>query len=352
MQLLEMWPCNLLANGTNHSRRGGPASKRIGPGIQRKGLHGFECWQRAIERFIKFFCPPSIVSTEEVVPTPTFLGPKKKRRAMSDHSESSREFAAEIDFARELTRALEDEQFFLVYQPEIDLHTNAFVGVEALIRWRHPQRGVMNPDTFLPELESSGLIMEVGRWALATACSQGAEWHDKGFRFTVSVNISAMQFAWDGFVNEVEEVLLSSRFPAGLLVLEFAQRILDGELAERLVDLAELGVRLAVDDFEPGQSLLSDLEGLPITVLKLDRRFVATLSDSPAGTELVHSLVDLAKNKNVQIVASGIEDAAQRQRLQLEDVGVGQGFLFSKPHEAAEIDRYLQDFSIFSGKPL
>jgi EAL domain-containing protein (putative c-di-GMP-specific phosphodiesterase class I) len=211
---------------------------------------------------------------------------------------------------------------------------------------------VLNPDAFVPQLESSGLILGVGRWALATACTQGAEWHDKGFRFTVSVNISARQFAWIGFVSEVEEVLSSSRFPAGLLVLEFAQRTLDDEPAERLGELAELGVRLAIDDFEPGKSLLSDLEGLPITVLKLDRHFVATLTESPEETELVHSLVDLAKKKNVQIVASGIEDAAQRQRLQLEDVGVGQGFLFSKPHEAAAIDRFLEDFSIFSGKPL
>jgi len=265
---------------------------------------------------------------------------------MANESESSRGSAEGGDFTEELAMALEDEQFFLVYQPEIDLRSNAFVGVEALIRWRHPERGVLSPDAFVPELESSGVILAVGRWALV------AEWHDKGFRFTVSVNISARQFEWSGFVDEVEEVLSSSRFPAGLLVLEFTQRTLAGESAGHLAELAELGVRLAVDDFEPGQSLLSDLENLPVTVVKLDRHFVAALSDSPAATELVHSLVDLAKKSKVQIVASGIEDAEQRQRLQLEDVGVGQGFLFSRPHEATEIDRYLEDFSIFSGKPL
>jgi EAL domain-containing protein (putative c-di-GMP-specific phosphodiesterase class I) len=271
---------------------------------------------------------------------------------MANESESSRGSAGNGDISEELATALEDEQFSLVYQPEIDLRSNAFVGVEALIRWRHPTRGVLSPDEFVPELERSGLILAAGRWALVTACAQGAEWHDKGFRFTVSVNISERQFAWSGFVDEVEDVLTSSRFPAGLLVLEFTQRTLAGESADQLAELAELGVRLAVDDFEPGQSLLSDLENLPITVVKLDRHFVAALSDSPEGTELVHSLVDLAKKSKVQIVASGIEDAEQRQRLQLEDVGVGQGFLLSKPHEATEIDRYLEDFSIFSGKPL
>jgi EAL domain-containing protein (putative c-di-GMP-specific phosphodiesterase class I) len=271
---------------------------------------------------------------------------------MANQSEPSGESGKNVDLAEELTAALDQEQFFLVYQPEIDLRSNAFVGVEALIRWRHPQRGVLSPDAFVPELESSGLILTVGRWALATACAQGAEWHDKGFRFTVSVNISALQFASSGFVNVVEEVLTTSRFPAGLLVLEFALRTVTGNSSDRLNELTELGVRLSVDDFEPGRSLLSDVENLPITVVKLDRQFVASLSDSPAGADLVHNLVELAKKSRLQIVASGIEDAEQRQRLQLEEVGVGQGYLFSRPHEATEIDRYLEDFSIFSGKPL
>jgi EAL domain-containing protein (putative c-di-GMP-specific phosphodiesterase class I) len=270
---------------------------------------------------------------------------------MADQSESSRESEG-VATAEELTTALAEDQFFLVYQPEIDLNSNAFVGVEALLRWRHPERGVVNPDRFVPELESSGLILEVGRWALSTACAQGAEWHDKGFRFTVSVNVSALQFEWSGFVDEVEDAITTSRFPASLLVLEFAQQTLAGDVAERLSGLSQLGVRLAIDDFEPGLSVVSDLQELPITILKLDRHFVASLSDSPDGADLVHSLVDLAKKSQLQIVASGIEDAEQRQRLQLEQVGVGQGFLFSEPHEAADIDRYLEDFSIFSGKPL
>ncbi|MGD0852807.1 MAG: EAL domain-containing protein [Acidimicrobiales bacterium] len=271
---------------------------------------------------------------------------------MANESESSRGSGERGNLTEELEKALENQEFFLVYLPEIDLRSNAFVGVEALIRWRHPRRGVLGPDDFVPELESSGLILAVGRWALFTACAQGAEWHDKGYRFTVSVNISALQFAWSGFIGEVDEALSSSRFPSGLLVLEFAQGTLAGESADHLDDLMALGVRLAVDDFEPGQSLLSDLENLPIAVVKLDRHFVSALSKRPQGAELVHALVELAKKSKVQIVASGIEDADQRQRLQLEDVGVGQGFLFSKPHEAAEIDRYLEDFSIFSGKPL
>ncbi len=271
---------------------------------------------------------------------------------MPEQTEPSGNPAESAGIVEELRTALEDDQFFLVYQPEIDLNSNAFVGVEALIRWRSPERGVMSPDEFVPDLESSGLILEVGGWALETACAQGAEWHDKGFRFTVSVNISPVQFAWEDFVDEVEEELAASRFPAELLVLEFAQETLSGDISTRLHELAGLGVRLSVDDFEPGQSNLSDIEELPISIVKLDRQFVTSLSGNPQGTELVHHLVELAKKSKVQIVASGIEDDEQRRRLQLEEVGVGQGFLFSRPYEARDIDRYLEDFSIFSGKPL
>jgi EAL domain-containing protein (putative c-di-GMP-specific phosphodiesterase class I) len=226
------------------------------------------------------------------------------------------------------------------------------VGVEALLRWRQPGQGVVNPDSFVPALESTGLILPVGRWALSTACAQGAEWHDKGYRFSVSVNIAALQFQSADFVREVNEILTVSRFPRALLVLEFAQSTLGADSARRLEELKELGVRLAVDDFEPGDSRVGDLAGSLIDIVKLDRRFIASMSDSPTAVAMVHELVEVSKRMNLQIVASGIEDAEQRQRLQLEDVAVGQGFLFSKPHEATEIDRYLEDFSIFSGKPL
>ena len=254
----------------------------------------------------------------------------------------------------DLERALDHDQFFLVYQPEIDLHTNAFVGVEALIRWRHPQRGVLSPDIFVPQLETSGQIVQVGQWALTTACAQGAEWHDKGYRFTVSVNISARQFEDVDFVRQVDEALRSSRFSPSLLVLEFSFSTLVGldESSRLLLDLKKLGVRLAIDDFQPGRSQLDDLRSSPIDVVKLDRDFIATLSNSTTSSELVRELVDAAKQSHLQIVASGIEDDEQRRQLKLEAVDIGQGFHFSKPHEAHEIDRYLQDFAIFSGKPL
>jgi EAL domain-containing protein (putative c-di-GMP-specific phosphodiesterase class I) len=255
----------------------------------------------------------------------------------------------------ELAQALERDEFFLVYQPTIDLQTNAFAGVEALIRWRHPQRGVLKPDLFIDELEASGQIVEVGRWALNTACSQGAIWHDKGYRFAVSVNVSPKQFESGEFVDDVAGALAASEFDPALLVLEFSQTtILETKESSlpRLHELKAFGVRFAVDDFEPGRSVLDDLQEFTIDVVKLDRQFIAGMSSSSSAAALVRELVQRGKTRHLQIIASGIENAEQRKQLQIEEVNTGQGYLFSVPHEAEEIDRFLEDFAIFSGKPL
>ena len=260
-----------------------------------------------------------------------------------------------IDRERELVAALENGEFFLVYQPTIDLETNGFAGVEALIRWRHPTQGVLGPDDFIASLESSGLIVGVGRWALGTACVQGSEWHDKGYRFAVSVNVSSRQFALGDFVDHVTAALNESRLDPSLLVLEFtlATLLADRDASvEHLDALRRLGVRLAVDDFDPTSSSLEDLEAFDLDIVKLDRAFVAAMPVSADAAALVHALVQGGESRHLQVIASGIEDAEQRERLAHERVHVGQGYLFSKPHEADEIDHYLEDFAIFSGKPL
>ena len=255
----------------------------------------------------------------------------------------------------DLAAALASGQFFLVYQPTIDLETGAFAGVEALIRWRHPSRGVLSPEVFIDELESTGEIVPVGRWALRTASAHGAAWHDKGYRFNVSVNVSPRQFSSEGFHDDVATALKESRFDASLFVLEFAQGTLTADhdaSLERLGRLRELGVRFAVDDFEPGESALDELQAFSIDIVKLNRDFIATLATSLDAASLVHRLVQLSESRHLQVIAAGVEDSDQRETLRNERVHVGQGYLFSKPHEAEEIDRYLEDFSIFSGKPL
>jgi EAL domain-containing protein (putative c-di-GMP-specific phosphodiesterase class I) len=255
----------------------------------------------------------------------------------------------------DLAAALAADQFFLVYQPTIDLETNGFAGVEALIRWRHPTRGVLGPELFIDDLEASGEILPVGRWALRTASQDGAAWHDKGYRFNVSVNISPRQLAHEGFLDDVADALRESRFDPSLFVLEFGLTSLSQDQAaskERLGALRELGVRIAVDDFEPGQSALDVIQAFAVDVVKLDRDFTASLATTSGDASLVHSLVQLSESRHIQVIAAGIEDSTQRETLQNERVQVGQGYLFSHPYEAREIDTYLEDFSIFSGKPL
>jgi EAL domain-containing protein (putative c-di-GMP-specific phosphodiesterase class I) len=273
---------------------------------------------------------------------------------MVNEPESSEGAQDRLAMLADLALALDKEQFFLVYQPTIDLQTDAFVGVEALLRWRHPEKGIVKPETFIAELESSGEIVPVGRWTLATVCAQAATWHAKGYRFAVSINISAKQLELSDFVEDVASALWASRFDPALLVLEFSQKTLsvDAEASNsHLAPLKALGIRLAVDDFAPGDSPLANLERFPIDIVKLDKGFIAGISNVEVAAQ-IHSLVQLAKSMKVQIFAAGIEDAEQVKRLQLEEVDIGQGFFFSRPHEAADIDRFLEDFAIFSGKPL
>ncbi len=254
----------------------------------------------------------------------------------------------------ELASACASDEFLLVYQPTIDLQTYAFVGVEALLRWRHPRLGVLGPDAFLGALESSGAIVEVGAWVISTACQQGASWHSRGHRFSVSVNVSERQLAAPSFVRDVDRSLDESRFDAAHLVLEFSERTLSAfpDAPSALGALKRLGVQLAVDDFgaEPTSETL--VSTLPIDVVKIDRAYITGLSSSPGDAARVHQLVQLGKALHVRTVAQGVEDDDQRLALQDEHVDLGQGFLFSVPHEVEAIDRFLEDYAIFSGKPL
>jgi EAL domain-containing protein (putative c-di-GMP-specific phosphodiesterase class I) len=258
------------------------------------------------------------------------------------------------ELASELERAVEERQFLLLYQPTIDLQSGAFVGVEALLRWRHPIKGTISPDEFLPVLESTGLINAVGSWVLTTACRQGADWFARGHRFSVSINVSRQQLAKPALPSEVARALAESTFDPGHLVLEFSERVLaDGAaLRASLERLKETGVRLAIDDFGREAGSASLLEALPIDIVKIDRAFVSDLTTSTSHAARVHQLVQLGKLRHVQTVAQGIEDDDQRLRLQSENVDVGQGFLFSVPHDVEAIDRFLEDYAIFSGKPL
>jgi len=252
----------------------------------------------------------------------------------------------------DLSSALETGQFFLVYQPIVELQTGDFSGVEALLRWRHPERGVVQPNDFIPALESSGLIIPVGAWVLTEACEQGATWHRRGFEFTISVNLSAKQLELDQFVDDVHVALSRSGLGPGALILELTETTLMHDsigTVARLQALKSLGVRLAIDDFGTGYSSLAYLRQFPIDILKIDQSFVSGIADSAESAALVHTLVQLGKVLGLETIAEGVETADQRTRLEAERVDLGQGFLFARPLEVSVIDVLLGESPIMPG---
>jgi diguanylate cyclase (GGDEF)-like protein/PAS domain S-box-containing protein len=244
----------------------------------------------------------------------------------------------------DLHHALEGNQFFLLYQPTVDLSTGEFNGVEALLRWTHPERGVVQPNDFIPELESSGLIVPVGEWVLREACKQGAAWHRQGHRIKVSVNISAVQLERDRIIDDVHNALTESGLPPAALILELTETTLMHDVEETLIRLKllkTLGVSLAIDDFGTGYSSLAYLRQFPIDVLKIDQTFVSGVADTKESAAIVHTLVQLGKVLGLETVAEGVECDEQRKKLEAEDVNVGQGFLFARPLNVEAVDQLL-----------
>lgn len=242
----------------------------------------------------------------------------------------------------DLRNGFETGQFFLLYQPIVSLETGDVTGVEALLRWRHPQRGIVQPHEFIPVLESTGLIVPVGRWVLEEACAQGADWQSNGLQLSVAVNLSAEQLDQDGVVADVYEALSSSGLDPSLLVVELTERSLMLDVvasARRLVQLKSLGVRVAVDDFGTGYSSLSCLTQFPIDILKIDKSFVDRVNTSSESAALIDTQVQLARTLSLETIAEGIETTGQWSRLKAMGVGYGQGFLFSRPVEACAVPK-------------
>jgi len=251
-----------------------------------------------------------------------------------------------LTLEKDLHDALYENQFFLLYQPTYDLSSGAFTSVEALLRWRHPSRGVILPDDFIPALEASGLIVPVGRWVLHEACTQGAAWERQGHRVTVSINVSAKQLDRDQIVSDVHGALSSSGFDPALCVLELTETTLMHNVEDtvgRLTLLKALGVRLAIDDFGTGYSSLAYLRQFPIDVLKIDRSFVSGITDTSEAVALVHAMVELGKALGLETVAEGVETDGQRAQLASENVDTAQGFLFARPLDVDAMSRLLEE---------
>ena len=245
-----------------------------------------------------------------------------------------------------LRHAVERGEFLLHYQPKIDLSTGQITGAEALIRWQHPDRGLVSPAQFVPIAEDCGLILPIGRWVLREACKQAREWQDSGLPFKrVSVNVSATEFRAKTFLDDVSAILRETGLEACYLDLELTEGVLmqnAKSTASLLQELKRMGVHLAVDDFGTGYSSLSYLRQFPIDVLKIDQSFVRQISDDLNDSAIVRAIIDMGKNLKKRVIAEGIETQEQLALLQSWHCAEGQGYLFSRPVPAAQFAQLLQ----------
>jgi diguanylate cyclase (GGDEF)-like protein len=263
----------------------------------------------------------------------------KDRYALFDASlygDAEGRLALEAD----LGSAVSEDQLFLLYQPIFDLASQRVIGAEALVRWRHPQRGVVPPGSFIPLAEESRLIVPIGRWVLQEACRQAAAWSAAGLALGISVNVSAYQLNRSDFAEDVRHALHSSGIEPSLLTLEITETTLVRDVpaaSERLQEVKALGVRVAIDDFGTGYASLSHLQRMPVDILKIDRSFVAALGDGEQSRELLAAILGVGQSLSLSVVAEGIEE--QRQRIALEEMGceMAQGFLLGHPGPAEDI---------------
>ena len=247
----------------------------------------------------------------------------------------------------ELRSALDKGEFELFYQPTIDLDTGIISGAEALMRWRHPEKGIVAPDQFIPAAEASGLIIPMGRWALREACRQAKAWQDAGLpRIPIAVNVSALQFRTAGFFEDIERFLQESGLPSRYLQLELTESALMVDTASTtslLEILKKHGLVLKVDDFGTGPSSLSYLQRCPVDVLKIDQSFVSDIEPTLDGAPLVRAVIAMGKSLGCRIVAEGVETKHQFAYLRSENCDEGQGFHFSPPVNAEAFARLLAD---------
>ncbi|MFL5898993.1 MAG: putative bifunctional diguanylate cyclase/phosphodiesterase [Solirubrobacterales bacterium] len=252
-----------------------------------------------------------------------------------------------LETEMDLQGALANEEFFLVYQPTFDLQTMTPTGVEALIRWRRPGRGVVEPEEFIPLLEETKLIVEVGAWVLREACAQAAGWQEEGRPLELSVNVSGLQLDTDELIDHVEEALEESGLAPGSLTIEITETTLMSdaeETARRLGELKRLGVRIAVDDFGTGYSSLGHLRQFPVDVLKIDRSFVSQLSEGGEGEILLHTLLQLGKALEIETTAEGIERPQDLSLIRDKDCANGQGFLFARPLSPQDAESFFRQW--------
>ncbi|HUF99651.1 MAG TPA: bifunctional diguanylate cyclase/phosphodiesterase [Ilumatobacter sp.] len=257
------------------------------------------------------------------------------------HADMQSEILQRVELEFELRSALNSDQFHLVYQPIYNLENLSLVGVEALLRWQHPTLGLIEPDRFIPILEQTGQIHDVGRWVLDEACQQMATWHASGDTLDISVNVSGRQLDGDDIVDDVRRSLADSGLDPAALIIEITETALmrnTNDTARRLHAIKALGVRIAVDDFGTGYSSLAYLQQFPVDCLKIDRTFTSAITTSAEARALIGTLVQLGKDLGLKTLAEGVETTVEIDHLRSKHVDEVQGFLLARPLDPTTLE--------------
>lgn len=259
------------------------------------------------------------------------------------HSKFDKKTYDQLELENELRKALDKNEFILHYQPIIDLSTNKVSGVEALIRWAHPKHGLVPPDRFIPIAEETGMIVSIGEWALKTACRQLKKMHTYGLKTMVSINISFRQFYQPNLIFVVNQILKETGIDPQNITIEITESMtIDVDSAMTILnDLKNLGIKISIDDFGTGYSSLSYLKKFPIDYLKIDQSFIRDIDISNYDRNIATTIILMAQNLGVGVIAEGVETSEQLEFLRLYNCNEAQGFLFSKPLSAEELKKFL-----------
>lgn len=266
--------------------------------------------------------------------------------------EMNKKVLARLRIENQLRHALEFNEFSLLYQPIVSLETRRIVGVEALLRWYHPELGEVSPSDFIPIAEESGMIIPIGEWVLRTACAQTKSWHKSGFtHLTISVNLSSRQFKQMHLFKQINQILSGVELDPHFLTLELTESIIMDDIdknIEILQKMRKMGIAIVVDDFGVGYSSLNYLKRLPVNKLKIDRSFVQDIPNHADDMAITSAIIALAGKLNMQVIAEGVETEKQLQFLIEHQCDEIQGFYFSKPLEAEECTKLLRENKVLA----
>lgn len=250
-----------------------------------------------------------------------------------------------LEIEEDLRKALDNDELFLVYQPQVDVN-GLCVGVEALVRWMHPTKGMLPPLEFISIAEESGLIIELGAWVLENSCEQFKKWRDENLNVEkIAVNVSPKQFRHVNFMNTVRDAIKKYQMAPNQLTIEITEGLVIKDIKdtiEKMSTLKSLGVRISVDDFGTGYSSLTYLKELPIDQLKIDQSFVRDIMNQPKSSMIVTTIISIANNLNLNLIAEGVENKEQVAILSEKGCHQFQGYYFSKPKTATDFFSYMR----------